>query len=243
MSDGLYLYMPSRYSSAQRMAVAIDSVVFGFDGEEIRLLLIHRGFKPEKSKWSLMGGFVQEKESLDAAAARILKQLTGLEGVYMEQVQVFGEPERDPLERTISVVYFSLIDIEKYKKQLSEDYRPEWFSLDQLPELIFDHGKMVQTALERMRYKAALHPILFELLPEKFTIRELFNLYQGVYGKELDKRNFVRKLNDTGLLIRQKDKETGTSKKGSFYYKLNKRKYRANVNTFISLMPSRDLFR
>jgi ADP-ribose pyrophosphatase YjhB (NUDIX family) len=225
------------------MAVAVDSVIFGFDGEQIRLLLIHRGFKPEKNKWSLMGGFVQEKESLENAATRILKQLTGLEGVYMEQVQVFGEPDRDPVERTISVVYYSLIDIGKYKKQLSADYRPEWFALDELPDLIFDHNRMVQTALERLRYKAALHPILFELLPEKFTIRELFTLYQAVYGKELDKRNFIRKLNDTGLLIRQKEKETSTSKKGSFYYKLNKRKYLANVNAFISLMPSRALFR
>ncbi len=144
------------------MAVAIDSVVFGFDGEEIRLLLIHRGFKPEKNKWSLMGGFVQENESLDDAAARILENLTGLEGMFMEQVQVFGDPRRDPVERTISVVYFSLIDIEKYKKQLSEDYHPEWFSLDQLPDLIFDHGKMVQAALGTFAIQSSIasHPFL-----------------------------------------------------------------------------------
>ncbi len=239
----LYLRMPSGYSSAKRIAVAIDSVIFGFDGESIHLLLIKRGIEPQKNKWSLMGGFVKEKESLDEAATRVLKQLTGLEGVYMEQLHAFGHPKRDPVERTISIVYYALIDIEQYKKQLSEDYHPEWFSLDKLPTLIFDHGDMVKAALAQLRYKAALHPILFELLPAKFTIRELFGLYQAVYGKSLDKRNFVRKLNDANLLIKLKEKELGTSKKGSFYYKLDRRRYAANLKAFISLVPTREFFR
>ncbi len=239
---GPKLNMAPTYST-RRMAVAIDCVIFGFDGIELKLLLIHRGFEPEKGKWSLMGGFVQPGENLDEAATRILKQLTGLEGVYMEQLQTFGDPLRDPMERTISVVYFALIDIHQYEKQLSPDYRPEWLSLKKLPGLIFDHKEMVDMARQRLQYKAALHPILFELLPEKFTIPQLFNLYKAVYQKEPDKRNFVRKLLSVRLLIKQRDKEKESSKRGAFYYKLDKRKYAAALQAFMSFLPKRNLLK
>lgn len=234
--------MPLQKYSADRLVVAIDCVIFGFDGKELKLLLIHRGFEPEKGKWSLMGEFVQPNESLEKAATRILKQLTGLEGVFMEQLHVFGEPKRDPLERTISVVYYALVDIHKYEKQLSDDYHPEWISLKKLPKLIFDHREMVNLAKERLQYKAALHPILFELLPEKFTIPQLLTLYKAVYEKDLDKRNFIRKLSGTGMLIKQRDKEKMSSKRGAFYYKLDKRKYAATLRAFISFLPTKEIF-
>lgn len=225
------------------LLVAVDCVIFGFDGNEIKLLLIHRGFEPFKEKWSLMGGFVQPKESLDDAATRILLQLTGLSGVYMEQLHSFGDTARDPVERTISVAYFALIDIHKYEEQISDNYLPEWFSMKKLPKLIFDHRQMVNMAWQRLQYKAALHPILFALLPEKFTMPQLLSLYKAVYDKQLDKRNFMRKLLTTGLLIRQKDKEKETSKRGAYYYKLDIKRYSSNLQTFMSFLPARETFR
>ncbi|MDE3249629.1 MAG: NUDIX hydrolase, partial [Bacteroidota bacterium] len=111
-----------RYSRQKRMLVAVDCIIFGYDGQELKLLLIRRSFEPEMGKWSLMGGFVQADESSETAAFRVLKQLTGLENVYMEQLYAFSHPDRDPLERTVSLAYFSLIDINQYQQQISHEY-------------------------------------------------------------------------------------------------------------------------
>jgi 8-oxo-dGTP diphosphatase len=226
----------TRYSGQSRMLVAVDCIIFGFDGEELKLLLIKRGFEPQKNKWSLMGGFVQGDESFDTAAARVLNKLTGLEGVYMEQLFAFGEPARDPVERTVSITYFALIDINQYKLQINDEYHAEWIALDKLPDLIFDHTNMVKMAQEKLRYKAAIHPILFELLPLKFTIPQLQLLYEAVYDVTFDKRNFSRKVLSTGLLIKQKDKDRLSSKRGAFYFKLDKRKYNAKFNAFLNFV-------
>jgi ADP-ribose pyrophosphatase YjhB (NUDIX family) len=230
----------NRYPGETRMLVAVDCIIFGFDGNDIKLLLVQRGLKPEKGKWSLMGGFLQPAESLEQAANRILKQLTGLEGVYMEQMRAFGEPDRDPVERTLSIAYFALIDIHQYEKQLSNEYHPEWFHVKKMPDLIFDHKKMVDIAKRQLRYKAALHPILFELLPAKFTIPQLQILYEGIYDTTFDNRNFSRKVLSTELLIKQKEKDKANSKKGAFYYKLDKRKYKANFQAFLNFIPNPD---
>lgn len=227
----------------KRVLVAVDCVIFGFDGESLKLLLIQRGFEPERGKWSLMGGFVRDDESLEPAAARILEELTGLKGVYMEQLHTFGELKRDPVERTVSVVYFALIDLNQYQRLLSQSYHAEWVPLTEIPSLIFDHTQMVEMAKERLRYKAALHPLLFELLPDKFTVPQLLALYEAVYDKKLDKRNFMRKLSGSKLLIRQKDKERSGSKKGAFFYKLDKRKYEPALKAFISLLPTKDILK
>ena len=231
-----------KYSGQTRILIAVDCIVFGFDGEQFKVLLIQRGFAPEKKKWSLMGGFIQPDESLEVAANRVLKQLTGLEGVYLEQLQAFGDPLRDPVERTLAVAYFALIDIQKYEKQISHEYNAEWFLLSEMPQLIFDHEQMVETAKNRLRYKAALHPVLFELLPEKFTIPQLKNLYEGLYGTTFDKRNFSRKVLSTGLLVKQKDKDKVNSRKGAFYYKLDKHKYSENFQAFLKFIPNPDKF-
>jgi len=228
----------TRYSKQTRMLIAVDCIIFGFDGIEMKLLLIKRGLEPEMGKWSLMGGFVQPEESFENAAARVLKQLTGLSDVYMEQLCAFGEPNRDPMERTASIAYFSLIDINKYEKQISHEYHAEWFSLPKVPTLIFDHKNMIDMAKEKLRYKAAMHPILFELLPEKFTLPQLQSLYEGIYDAVMDKRNFSRKVLSTGLLIKQKDKEKESSKRGAFYFKLDKRKYLSKFNAFLNFIPN-----
>ncbi len=226
------------YSHQNRMLVAIDCIIFGFDGLHLKLLLIKRGFEPEKNKWSLMGGFVHTEESFDNAAARILKQLTGLDNVYLEQLYAFREPQRDPVERTTSVTYFSLIDINQYEKQISHEYHAEWFHLKKIPLLIFDHKEMIKLAKQKLRYKAAFHPVLFELLPLKFTLPQMQNLYEEVYEFVIDKRNFSRKILSTGLLVKQNHKDMESSKKGAFYYKLDKRKYMRNFNAFLNFIPN-----
>ncbi|MFT3750143.1 MAG: NUDIX domain-containing protein [Agriterribacter sp.] len=228
------------YSHKNKMLVAVDCIIFGFDGSQLNVLLIKRGFEPERGKWSLMGGFVHKDETAEAAAARVLKALTGLGDVYMEQLHAFTDINRDPLERTISLVFSSLIDINQYKEQLSDDYEAHWFPINEMPQLIFDHQKMVELAKQKLRYKAAFHPIVFELLPEKFTLPQLQILYEGIYNQLMDKRNFSRKILSTGLLVKQKDKEKASSKRGAFYFKLDKRKYQAKLNAFLNFIPNPD---
>jgi hypothetical protein len=140
------------------------------------------------------------------------------------------------MERTLSVAYFALIDINLYKQQLSDEYKAEWFSLRDIPKLIFDHADMVREAQARLRYKAAIHPLLFELLPPKFTIPQLQILFEAVYDAGFDKRNFSRKVLSTGLLVKQKEKERASSKRGAFYYKLDKRKYSAKFHAFLNFV-------
>lgn len=230
-----------RYAGQSRVLVAVDCIIFGFDGENFKLLLIQRGFAPEKKRWSLMGGFVQLEESIDEAANRVLKQLTGLENVFMEQLHTFGNPKRDPAERTIAVAYVALIDIQKYEQQLSQEFHAKWFLLNEMPDLIFDHKKMVEMAKNRLKYKAALHPILFELLPEKFTVPQLQALYEGLYETDFDKRNFCRKVLSTGIMVKQAEKDKENSRKGAFYYKLDKEKYNDKFEAFLNLIPKQDV--
>jgi len=229
-----------RYSQQKRFLFAVDCIIFGYDGQELKLLVIKRGIEPLKGSWSLVGGFIGENESSENAAVRVLKDLTGLDGLYMEQLHGFSEPDRDTVERTISIAYFALIDIQKYNQQINEDYHPAWFSINQLPELIFDHTKIVELAKEKLRYKAALHPLLFELLPEKFTIPQLQSLYEAVYDTEFDKGNFNRKLLSTKLLFKLKEKDKLNSKKGAFYYMVDTEKYSEGFNAFLNFVPSQN---
>jgi 8-oxo-dGTP diphosphatase len=223
-----------------KITVAIDCIIFGFDGSDLKLLLIQRGFMPELHKWSLMGGYVDEDESVDAAAIRILHSLTGLSGVYLEQLGTFGEINRDTTERTISIAYFALIDIARYKQQLSAEYHAEWFPINNVPKLIFDHDDMVEQAKKRLQYKAALHPVVFELLPEKFTLPQVQSMYDAIYDVNFDKRNFSRKLLSTGLIIKLDEKDKTGSKKGAYYYKLDKARYRENLHKIFSLIITPD---
>lgn len=228
----------NKYSKQTRILAAIDCIIFGFDGTELKILLIKRGLEPETGKWSLMGGFVQPNESLNNAANRVLQQLTGLDKVYMEQLHCFGDPGRDPIERTLSVTYFTLLDLTKYKTQLSTEFQAEWFPLIKHPKLIFDHNEMVQMARARLRYKASLHPILFELLPEKFTLPQLQSLFEEVYETSFDKRNFSRKILSTGLILKLKEKDKENSKKGAFYYKLDRKHYKTNFHHILRFIPN-----
>ncbi|CAN5415816.1 NUDIX domain-containing protein [soil metagenome] len=222
--------MPENYyQDYDRILVALDCIIFGFDRQNLNLLLIKRDFEPEKGKWSLMGGFLDKNESLDEAANRILFKLTGLKDIYLEQLKGFGAVDRDPVERTVSNAYYALIDIHKHNKELLGDYNARWFPINEVPELIFDHGEMVEAAKARLRYKASSQPVGFELLPEKFTLPELQQLYEVIYDAEFDKRNFRRRMLSMDVLEKTNEKQKKYSKKGAFLYKFNSEKYYNHV--------------
>lgn len=230
--------MTTKYVNQPRFTVAVDCIVFGYDGQNLKLLLVKRGFTPMKGKWSLMGGFVSKTESADEAASRILESLTGLSGVYQEQFHTFSQPNRDPMERTLSIAYFSLIDINKYKEDLNSNYQSEWFPVKDFPKLIFDHQEMVSMAKRKLQYKAISHTILFELLPERFTLPLLQSLFEDVFETNFDQGNFSRKMLSTGLFIKQREKDKSGSKKGAFYYKLDRKNYKKNLHKILKLVPN-----
>jgi len=172
-----------------------------------------------------MGGFPKRNESLDHAADRVLKQLTGLQNVYMEQLYAYGSVDRDPGERVVSVAYYALIKIEDYDKALVRENDAHWCPISDIPELVFDHSTMVDKALRRLRRRARIQPIGFELLPEKFSLPQLQGLYEAIYQKELDKRNFRKKILSMDLLDKLEEKDKSSSKKGAFLYRFNPEKY------------------
>lgn len=225
------------YVHPSRILVALDCIIFGFDGEELKLLLIKRNFEPESGNWSLMGGFLNEGEDLEAASQRILYELTGLTSNYLEQLQTFGAVNRDPVERTISVVYYALVNSQQQDMKAIKAHNAYWINLTEKPELIFDHNAMVEQALHRLRYKAALHAIGFELLPEKFTIPQLQKLYEVIFNTQLDRRNFSRKIMSTELLIGTGEKDTQSSTKKGQLYRLNTEKYQRYLTDYVSFFP------
>ncbi len=214
------------YKRHPKILVAVDCIIFGFDGKQLKALLIKRGFEPEQGKWSLMGGFVDPGESGDEAASRVLHALTGLRNVYMEQLQCFSEVNRDSAGRVISIAYFALVSIADYTRQLRTDHEAKWFPFNKVPSLVFDHKKMLFKARERLREKVVAHPVGFELLPGKFTLPQLQTLYEAIYETRFDKRNFTRKILSHGVLRKLNEKEKYSSRKGAFYYVFDRVKYK-----------------
>lgn len=217
------------YSAEDKVLLAVDCIIFGFNHEALKILLIKRNFEPEKGKWSLIGGFLKQTENLDQAAVRVLHHLTGLHDIYMEQLYAFSKVDRDPGERTISVAYYALIDIASHDKDLVQLDSTQWFSMKKAPTLIFDHNRMVERAMARLRRRALGKPIGFELLPEKFTMRQLQKLYEAILDKKLDKRNFINKVNSLDILVKLDEKDRTTSRKGAFLYRFDKEKYDLKV--------------
>jgi len=224
--------MLNQYLQADKINLAIDCCIFGFDGENLKLLLIKRSFEPELGRWSLMGGFLKKDEDLEDGAKRILNELTGLDNVYLEQLQSYGKVNRDPVERTVSVCFYALININNHDAELAKSKNGSWFSLDNKPDLIFDHNEMAEKAIAEVRYKAALHPIGFELLPDKFTIPQLQRLYEAIYGYQLDRRNFSRKILSTKLLIDTGEKDNNSTTKKASLFRLDIEKYTSQFNAF-----------
>lgn len=224
--------MPGLYSNVPKHLVAVDCIIFGYDlkDKEVKLLLVKRNFEPAKGKWSLAGGFLNENESLDKAANRILHNLTGLRNIYLKQMFANGELDRDPGGRVISVAYYALIKIDDIDHQLREDNSAHWRSFKRMPELIFDHECMVDNAMRMLRQRVKVQPIGFKLLPEKFTLVHLQDLYEAIYQRKMDKRNFRKKILSMNLLEKLDEKEKETSKKGAYYYRFIQDKYEEFVN-------------
>ena len=204
----------------------IDCIIFGFNEGELNLLLLKRNFEPAMGEWSLMGGFVQEDESVDDAAKRVLNELTGLEDVYMEQVQAFGAIDRDPGERVVSIVYYALININEYDKESVQQHNAFWVNINELPALIFDHPQMVEKARKLMQQKASTEPIGFNLLPKLFTLSQLQSLYEAIYGESIDKRNFRKRIAEMDYIEKTDKIDKTGSKRGAALYQFNEKAYR-----------------
>ncbi|MGI5860627.1 MAG: NUDIX hydrolase [Myxococcales bacterium] len=211
-----------------RPALTVDCVVFGMDDEDLKVLLIERGVEPFKGRWALPGGFVQLDESLEDAARRELKEETGLEKVFLEQLYTFGEPGRDPRGRVVSVAYYALVKLADYTVQAATDASgAAWFPVWDTPSLAFDHGRVLETALERLRGKVRYKPLGFELLPPKFTLTQLQRLYEKILERPLDKRNFRKKVLAMDLLIETDEVEQDVAHRAARLYRFDQKKYRA----------------
>ena len=173
---------------------------------------------------------MNENENSDQAASRVLKTLTGLDNIYMQQVKAYGNVDRDPGERVISVTYYALINVTDYANSLLPESDLEWISLDRKRELIFDHEQMLDDAILLLRRHAALHPIGFNLLPEKFTLTQLQSLYESIYGETMDKRNFRKKILGMDILERLDEKDKKSSKRGAYYYVFNRQRYESMLD-------------
>ncbi len=207
------------YQGYPKHYVAVDCVILGYQDEELKLLLYPRSFEPYKGKWSLLGGFVQEAESADEAAARILKQTTGLEEIFLEQVASFSDPARDPEARVISLAYYALIRIDLHDEECVKENGAYWIPINKLPNLIFDHQEMFGKALVKLQQKASYSLCGSELLPKKFTLIQLRKLYEAIFQREFDPGNFRKKILSLDALDRLDEKDVSESKKGAFYYK------------------------
>lgn len=218
--------MNDYYSSNPKFHIGVDCIIFGVYEGELSLLLLKRNFEPAMGEWSLMGGFVQENESVDDAAKRVLANLTGLDNVYMEQVETFGAVNRDPGERVISVAYYALINTNEYNHKLVKKHNAFWVNINEIPPLIFDHQQMVEKARDLMKKKVAVEPIGFNLLPKLFTLTQLQTLYEAIYGETMDKRNFRKRVTDMNFVEKTDQIDRVHSKRGAALFKFNKKVYK-----------------
>lgn len=213
------------YSHQSKIYVATDCVVFGFDSGELKLLIFKRKVEPNKGAWSLIGSFVELNEDVDAAAKRVLKEITGLNNVFFEQSKTYGKADRDDGYRCISIAQYALIRVDDYDKELVEKHGAYWYSIKDLPPLVLDHDVMLDDALNKLRRKTRYQPIGFELLPEKFTIPQLQSLYEAIYQRKLDSRNFRKKVLSLKVLKKLNEKDKNNSKRGAFLYTFDSENY------------------
>ncbi len=210
-----------------RAALTVDCVVFGMDDEDLKVMLIQRGLPPFEGEWALPGGFVRVDETVDGAARRELGEETGLNDVFLEQLYTFGAVDRDPRERVVSVAYYALVNLVDHRVQAATDARQAaWFPVHDVPSLAFDHTGILGVALERLRGKLSYQPIGFELLPKKFALSRLQHLYEVVLERELDKRNFRKKVLATGLLVETDEVQQDVAHRAARLYRFDERKYK-----------------
>jgi len=210
-----------------RAALTVDCVVFGFDEGDLKLLLIQRDLEPFAGRWALPGGFVRVEESLEEAARRELQEETGVARVYLDQLYTFGQPDRDPRERVVTVAYYALVKLSNHRVKAATDARnAAWFDVCDLPRLAFDHETIIEAALRRLKGKVRYEPIGFELLPPKFTLTQLQHLYETILEAPLDKRNFRKKILSMDLLLETDEIEQDVAHRAARLYQFDEAKYK-----------------
>ena len=222
--------MTSFYGEHSKVWLSVDCIIFGFDEGKLKILIGRRQMDPGRGEWSLYGGFVRSDESVDDAANRVLYDLTGLRNLYMRQVGAFGNVDRDPGERVVSVAYYALINVKDYDDCLRQEYGLEWVNFDEVPTLYSDHNLMVDQALRIMRQKIKTAPISFRLLPQLFTLTQLQTLYEAVIGEEVDKRNFRKRIKEMEFIEKTDLIDKKTSKRGAALFRFNKKVFNEDPN-------------
>ena len=220
--------MTTYYEGYSKVLVSVDCIIFGFD--ELKVLIGKRKMDPGRDQWSLYGGFVADNESIDDAANRVLYQLTGIRNIYMRQVGAFGNVDRDPGERVISIAYYALINVNDYGSSLQEEHGLQWMPINGLPQMYSDHNTMVAKALKKMQGKISHEPISFNLLPKLFTLTQLQRLYEAVCGEKVDKRNFRKRIKDMDFIEKTELIDKTGSKRGASLYRFNKKAYNEDPN-------------
>ncbi|MBN1188072.1 MAG: NUDIX hydrolase [Bacteroidales bacterium] len=207
------------YNKNPRHLLSVECVIFGYEEEQLKVLLCPRGFSPSYGQWALLGGFVRANETLDDAARRILLNSMGLSNIFQEQVYTFSKLDRDPVDRVVSVAYYALIKINEHDKDLVREHCAHWWPISKLPALAFDHREMVDAALGALQRKAVIEMVGKDLLDDLFTLGELKKLYESIFQKEFDNSNFRKKILSMNILEKTNKKDKNDSRRGSFYYK------------------------
>ena len=222
--------MTKFYGEHSKVWLSVDCIIFGFDEGKLKILIGKRKMDPGRGEWSLYGGFVASDESVDDAASRTLYELTGLRNLFMRQVGAFGNVDRDPGERVVSIAYYALINVKDYDDDLRIKHGVEWMDINEIPQLYSDHNEMVRKARKMMQQKLSQEPVGFRLLPNLFTLTQLQRLYEAVNGEELDKRNFRKRIKDMDFIEKTELIDKKGSKRGAYLYRFNKRAYNEDPN-------------
>ena len=222
--------MTKFYGDHSKVWLSVDCIIFGFDEGKLKILIGRRKMDPGRGEWSLYGGFVASDESVDDAATRTLYELTGLRNLFMRQVGAFGNVDRDPGERVVSIAYYALINVKDYDDDLRIKHGVEWMDINDIPQLYSDHNEMVRKARKMMKQKLSQEPVGFRLLPSLFTLTQLQRLYEAVNGEELDKRNFRKRIKDMDFIEKTDLIDKTGSKRGAHLYRFNKRAYNEDPN-------------
>ncbi len=225
--------MTKFYGQHSKMYVSVDCIIFGFEEGKLKLLVGKRQMDPGRGEWSLYGGFVGEQESLEEAANRVVRQLTGIVKLYMRQVGAYGIVDRDPGERVVSVAYCALINVKDYDDTLRQHYGLEWMPIEDLPKLYSDHNKMIADAIDQLRRRIKTQPLTFNLLPELFTLTQLQHVYEAVLGQEIDKRNFRKRIKQIDVIEKTNLVDKLSSKRGAALYRFNEKAY--NEDSYFKL--------
>ncbi|WP_434503719.1 NUDIX hydrolase [Prevotella sp.] len=222
--------MTQFYGEHTRLLVSVDCIVFGFEEDKLKLLIGKRQMDPGRGEFSLYGGFVGIDESLPDAANRVLRDLTGLDKLYIKQVGAFGNIDRDPGERVISIAYCALINVKDYDDNIRNQHGLEWVNLENMPKLYSDHNIMVNKAINMLRRRINTEPLSFNLLPDLFTLTQLQHVYEAILGEEIDKRNFRKRIKTIDFIEKTELVDKITSKRGAALFRFNKRAYEDDPN-------------